>query len=228
VCGRYTSTLSGEELGKYFAADEIADVEIMPSWNIAPTQNVPIVLEKRDDRSRLVTTARWSLVPPFAESLTLKYPTFNARSETAASKPSFRSAVVHQRALLPADSYYEWHTVGTAKTPHAVVHPDGELAFAALYSWWRESPESEWVLTATMLTMAAPDPISWIHDRTPVILDSADWGWWLDRSQNADQLFLDTAVEKSIPVAQRLTAYPVNPLRGNGPELLQPAANASL
>ena len=228
MCGRYTSTLSGEELGKYFAADEIADVEITPSWNIAPTQNVPIVLEKRDDRSRLVTTARWSLVPPFAESLTLKYPTFNARSETAAAKPTFRSAVVHQRALLPADSYYEWHTVGMTKTPHAVVHPDGELAFAGLYSWWRESAETEWVLTATILTMAAPDPIAWIHDRTPVILGAEDWEWWLDRSLDADQRFVDTAVEKSIPVASRLTAYPVNPIRGNGPELLQPANNAGL
>lgn len=228
MCGRYTSTLSGEELGKYFAADEIADVEITPSWNIAPTQTVPIVLEKRDDRSRLVTTARWSLVPPFSESLTLKYPTFNARSETAAAKPTFRSAVVHQRALLPADSYYEWHTVGSTKTPHAVVHPDGELAFAGLYSWWRESPETEWVLTATILTMAAPEPIAWIHDRTPVILGAEDWDWWLDRSLEADQHFVDAAAEKSIPVARRLTAYPVNPIRGNGPELLQPANNASL
>ena len=228
MCGRYASTLSGEELGRYFAADEIADVEIAPSWNIAPTQTVPIVLEKRDDRSRLVTTARWSLVPPFADSLTLKFPTFNARSETAASKPTFRSAVVHQRAILPADAYYEWHTVGTAKTPHAVVHPDGEIGFAGLYSWWRESPETEWVLTATILTMAAPEPIAWVHDRTPVVLGHDDWTWWLDRSQSADQNFLDTAVERSIPVASRLTAYAVNPIRGNGPELLQPATQPSL
>ncbi|MUH53347.1 MAG: SOS response-associated peptidase, partial [Actinobacteria bacterium] len=60
MCGRYASTLSGEELGRYFHADEIADVELRPSWNIAPTTNVPIVVEKRDDRARLVTTARWS------------------------------------------------------------------------------------------------------------------------------------------------------------------------
>lgn len=176
MCGRFASTLSGEELGRYFSADEVADVEIRPSWNIAPTQPVPIVLEKRDDHRRLVTTARWSLVPPFATTLTLSYPTFNARSETVCEKASFRGAVVHQRALVPADAYYEWHTEGKFKTPYAVSADEGLLAFAALYSWWRESPSSDWVLTVTILTMAAPEPIAWLHDRTPVVLAREDWG----------------------------------------------------
>jgi N-carbamoyl-L-amino-acid hydrolase len=109
MCGRYASTLSAEDLGRYFHADEIADVELRPSWNIPPTSAVPIVLEKRDDRARFITTARWSLVPPFADSLTLKYPTFNARSETVTEKPTFRGSVAHQRAILPADAYFELH-----------------------------------------------------------------------------------------------------------------------
>ena len=223
MCGRYASTLSGEELGRYFATDEIADVELKPSWNIAPTQQVPVVLEKRDDRARLLTTARWSLVPPFADSLTLKFPTFNARSETVCEKASFRSAVVHQRAILPADAYYEWHTEGKVKTPFAVTPAEGLLAFAGIYSWWRESPASDWVLTATILTMAAPEPIAWLHDRTPVVLEEDDWAWWLNRDTNADQAFVDEAVARSIPVASALQAYEVNPVRGDGPELLLPA-----
>lgn len=228
MCGRYASTLSGEELGRYFAADEIADVELRPSWNIAPTQQVPIVLEKRDDRARLVAAARWSLVPPFAESLTLKFPTFNARSETVCEKASFRSAVVHQRALLPADAYFEWHTEGKIKTPYAVSSDAGLLAFAGIYSRWRESPASEWVLTATILTMAAPDPIAWLHDRTPVVLASKDWDWWLNRETAANPAFVADAVSRSIPVASSLRAYEVNPVRGDGPELLLPADHGRL
>lgn len=228
MCGRYASTLAAEDLGRYFAADEIADVEMRPSWNIAPTQHVPIVLEKRDDRARLMTTARWSLVAPFAESLTLAYPTFNARSETVCDKASFRSAIVHQRAILPADAYYEWHTVGSTKTPFAVTPEEGLLAFAGIYSWWRESPSSEWVLTATILTMAAPEPIAWLHDRAPVVLAPSDWDWWLNRETSADRDFVTEAVARSIPVASSLTTYEVNPLRGDGPQLLQPADHGRL
>lgn len=228
MCGRYASTLSGEELGKYFATDEIADVELRPSWNIAPTQKVPIVLEKRDDRTRILTTARWSLVPPFAESLALKFPTFNARSETVCEKASFRSAVVHQRAILPADAYYEWHTEGKTKTPFAVRPESGLLAFAGVYSWWRGSPETDWVLTATILTMAAPEPLAWLHDRTPVVLGSADWDWWLNRETSADPAFIAEAVSRSVPVASALTTYEVNPVRGDGPDLLLPAAHGRL
>jgi putative SOS response-associated peptidase YedK len=222
MCGRYASTLTGEELGRYFHADEIADVELRPSWNIAPTTNVPIVVEKRDDRARLVTTARWSLVPPFADSLTLKYPTFNARSETVTEKPTFRGSVGHQRAILPADAYYEWLTEGKVKTPHSVTSPEGELAFAALYSWWRAEPGSGWVLTATILTMPAPEPIAWLHDRTPVVLASEDWDWWLNRAATADQSFVDDAVSRSRPVAEDLVVREVAPLTGNGPHLLNP------
>jgi putative SOS response-associated peptidase YedK len=228
MCGRYASTLSGEELGRYFAADEIADVELRPSWNIAPTQQVPIVLEKRDGRARLVTSARWSLVPPFADSLTLKFPTFNARSETVCEKPSFRSAIVHQRAILPADAYFEWHTEGKVKTPHAVVPESGLLAFAGIYSWWRDSPASEWVLTASILTMEAPETLAWLHDRTPVVLGSDDWAWWLNRETTADQAFVNDAVERSIPIASALRIHEVNPVRGDGPELLLPASHGRL
>ena len=105
-------------------------------------------------------------MPRWATELASKYPTFNARSETVTEKATFKNAVVRSRAILPADGYYEWHTVDgpsgkPVKTPHWITDPvEGELAFAGLYSWWRppvaEGAEPEpWVLTATMLTRAA-------------------------------------------------------------------------
>ena len=174
MCGRYANTKSGEELGRYFEADEVDEVRLPPSWNIAPTQRVFVVVDTVPKGlagsgadapvTRRVTTARWSLVPRFQKQLASKYPTFNARSETAAEKPTFRSSVARSRALVPADGYYEWLTVGKTKTPYFVTDPfEGELAFAGLFSWWRppvaegEEPEP-WVLTATILTRAAAGP----------------------------------------------------------------------
>ena len=234
MCGRYANTKSGDELGAYFEADEVDDVAMPPSWNIAPTQQVPVVVDRvpKDDPdgmpSRLVTAARWSLVPRWATELTSKYPTFNARSETVTEKNSFKNAVVRSRAILPADGYYEWHTVGTTKTPHYITDPvDGELAFAGLYSWWR-APVAEgaepgpWVLTATMLTRAAHGPAASIHDRAPVMLPREVWDEWLDPTSEGDQSLVDMIVAESETVLERLELHAVAPLRGDGPQLIEP------
>lgn len=106
--------------------------------------------------------------------------------------------------------------------------PDGLLAFAGIYSWWRESPSADWVLTATILTMAAPEPIAWLHDRTPVVLGSDDWDWWLNRETSANPAFIEELVTRSVPVASDLRTHEVNPVRGDGPELLLPAGDARL
>lgn len=234
MCGRYANTKSGDELGAYFEADEVDDVAMPPSWNIAPTQQVPVVVDRvpKDDPdampSRLVTSARWSLVPRWATQLTSKYPTFNARSETVTEKSTFKNAVVRSRAILPADGYYEWHTVGSTKTPHYITDPEaGELAFAGLYSWWR-APVAEgaepgpWVLTATMLTRAAHGPAASIHDRAPVMLPREVWDEWLDPTVEGDQSLVDMIVAESDSVLERLQFHAVAPLKGDGPELVKP------
>ncbi len=239
MCGRYANTKSGEELGRYFEADEVDAVAMPPSWNIAPTQQVPIVVDRlpKDDPegvpSRFVTSARWSLVPRFAKELVSKYPTFNARSETVAEKASFKGSLVRSRAILPADGYYEWHTVEGAdgkpvKTPHWIHDPvEGELAFAGLYSWWRP-PVAEgaapgpWMLTATMLTRAAHGPAASIHDRAPVMLPRETWDDWLDPTIEGDEALVEMIVSESDQVLERLQLHAVAPLRGDGPELIRP------
>lgn len=237
MCGRYANTKSGEELGQYFEADEVDDVAMPPSWNIAPTQQVPIVVDRvpKDDPdgmpSRLVTAARWSLVPRWATELASPYPTFNARSETVHEKNTFKGPLVRSRAILPADGYYEWHTVGSTKTPHYITDPEaGELAFAGLYSWWRAPfPEggtpTPWVLTATMLTRAAHGPAASIHDRAPVMLPREVWDEWLDPTIEGDESLVEMVVAESEAVLERLELHAVAPLKGDGPQLIAPLAD---
>lgn len=200
--------------------------EWQPNWNIRPTD--PIVTIIDSPRSGLVAdTARWSLVPRWSKELSLKFPTFNARSESAAEKPTFRDAVKGCRALIPASGYFEWHTEGTAKTPHFVQLPGQPLMFAGLYSWWRagsssDGDQSAWVLTATILTMEAPSNLAGLHPRTPVVLPRSWWRDWLASDVEGDQGFVDEAVAASVGVARELEFFEVGPVKGDGPGLVAP------
>lgn len=202
--------------------------EWSPSWNIRPTD--PIVAVIDSPRSGLVAeSARWSLVPGWSRELKLKFPTFNARSESVAQKPTFRDAVKRSRALVPASGYFEWHTVGSSKTPHFVRAEDGPLMFAGLFSWWRDrskadDDESRWVLTATILTMDAPPRLAELHPRTPVVLPRDWWADWLDSSVEGDQGLVDAAVAASVPVADGLEFFEVGPVKGDGPGLVEPVS----
>ena len=162
-----------------FDVEEAAEDLPGPAWNIKPTNRVPVVLESAkggDSPVRRLEPARWSLTPSYSKELKTKFATFNARSETAAEKATFRGSVKTKRAILPADAYFEWHTEGKTKTPYAIHSPNDEiLAFAGLYTWWPdkslpEDHENYWTLTATILTRAAVGDVSELHDRTPVTL----------------------------------------------------------
>ncbi len=234
MCGRFIITDTAPDLAAMFDVEIEGENLPGPSWNVKPTEQIPIVLEstKSDPAVRRLESARWSLVPPFATALASKYPTFNARSETVTTTASFQGAVARQRALIPATGYFEWCTTGTTKTPHFVHSDDGlPLAFAGLYSWWR-NPElaaddpNRWVLTATILTADAQGPLAALHDRIPVVLPEEWWDHWLDPTTTGDQALVDAAVAASRSVAESLTFYQVAPITGNGPELIEPVKAA--
>ena len=217
-----------------FEVEHVGENTPDPSWNVKPTEQIPIVLEslKEGPVVRRLESARWSLVPSFAKALGSSYPTFNARSEDVAQKPTFKNSVVSKRALVPATGYYEWHTVGKTKTPYFVHSDDGlPLAFAGLYSWWRnpalagDDPD-RWVLTATILTSDAQGALAEIHDRTPVVLPDQWWDQWLDPHTPGDQDLVDAAVAASRPLTAGLRLHEVARIAadGNGPELLEPVA----
>jgi putative SOS response-associated peptidase YedK len=230
MCGRFVVASSTEELVDLFDVDDVGEDLPGPSYNVRPTDPVPVVLEsaKNGPVVRRLEAARWSLVPSFSKQLKTSYPMFNARSEEVATKASFRSSLVSKRALIPAAGYYEWHTVGTTKTPYYIHPSSGVIAFAGLYSWWR-NPEladddpDRWVLTATILTRPAVGELAGIHPRTPLVLPAAMWDQWLDPARVGDQDLVDEAVDAAVPETEELEFYRVGPVKGdNTPALIAP------
>src|SRR5205085_6207002 len=124
MCGRYMATSSPHDLAEEFAVDEIQlDDEIGPRWNVAPTLPVLAVAESRTTGRRRLGTFRWGLVPSWAEnaSSTTASRMINARAETVATKPAFRTALARRRCIIPADGFYEWRN----KQPYPLARPDG-------------------------------------------------------------------------------------------------------
>jgi putative SOS response-associated peptidase YedK len=231
MCGRFIMTDSAPDLAAMFDIEHEAGALPDPSWNVKPTEQIPVVLEsmKSDPAVRRLESARWSLVPTFSPELGAAFATFNARSETLSEKPTFRTALAKTRAIIPATGYYEWHTVGTRKTPYFVHSDDGlPLAIAGLYSWWRnpalgQDDPARWVLTATILTAPAQGTLADIHDRMPVVLPEECWDRWLNPHSDGDQSLVDAVVEAATDAAAGLTYYEVAPITGeNAPELIDP------
>ncbi|MEP9397268.1 SOS response-associated peptidase [Mesorhizobium sp. KR2-14] len=185
MCGRFALTASPVEVGEAFS---LADLEpFPPRYNIAPTQPILMVSagELRepgsnfpDRRSLLV---RWGLIPAWVKD-TRDFPLlFNARSETAAEKNSFRTAMRHRRALVPASGFYEWRQIGGKRVQAYWVRPKhgGVIAFAALLETYAEPGGSE-MDTGAILTTSASSDIAHIHDRMPVVIHQQDFSRWLD------------------------------------------------
>jgi putative SOS response-associated peptidase YedK len=222
-------TDSAPDLAAMFDIEHEAGALPEPSWNVKPTEQIPIVLEsmKSDPAVRRLEPARWSLVPTFSPELGSTFATFNARAETVADKPTFRTALAKTRAIIPTAGYYEWRTVGTVKTPFFVHSDDGlPLALAGLYSWWRNPALSQddparWVLTATVLTMPAQGALTELHDRMPVVLPEEAWDRWLDPHAGGDQALVDAVLDVAAEAAAGLAFYEVAPLTGeDAPELI--------
>lgn len=193
MCGRYAAQRSADELAREFDVEVVAeDAEFwQASWNIAPTDPVRIVLDRRgEEPSRELHAARWGLLPAWSKGPGAKgAPMFNARIETVETKPAFAKSMTTRRCLVPADGYYEWRKnapeSGLApKTPFFIADPTGaSLAFAGLYAWWRNPDETApdpWMLSTTIITQPARDGLESIHDREPVVLDHDRIAAWLN------------------------------------------------
>lgn len=219
MCGRYAAARSIDVVAGHFGADGIDYQLAPPGYNVAPTDRVPVVVQR--DGSRAVVGMRWGLVPPWAGDPSVGARMINARAESVGDKPAFRTPLARRRALMPADAYYEWQTrPGAPKQPYAIRRADGELlAFAALWERWR-APSGEELLSCTIVTTAAAGSIAHLHDRMPVVVPADLRADWLDPEHGAaDALALLAAT--GVP---ELVAHPVgtrvNDVRADGADLL--------
>lgn len=184
MCGRYVMARAlGDLVAQSGAIEPEETIELRANWNVAPTTDVPVVLERSkpdptqeshtdtsgDAGRREVHVARWGLVPLWAKDLSVGVRAFNARSETVTEKPTFRAAVKARRCAVPADGYYEWlkpapgAPKGARKRPFYIRPADGSLIFfAGLYEWWKDPAAAEddpekWLLSCTILTGPSPE-----------------------------------------------------------------------
>jgi putative SOS response-associated peptidase YedK len=219
MCGRYTLSTPAGRLAEEFQLD--STVEIPPSYNVAPTQQVAAVLE--DEGGRRLEMLRWGLVPSWADDPDIGARMINARSETAPEKPSFRRAFRGRRCLIAADGFYEWKREDGGKQPYYFRMQDGRpFAFAGLWESWDKGGGE--LRTCTILTTRPNSVLNGIHDRMPVILPHDAYNAWLDPDADKEEL-----EELMIPYpGDDLETYPVsrfvNSPSNNDERCIEPAA----
>jgi putative SOS response-associated peptidase YedK len=211
MCGRYSLAVSPEELEQVFEAP-VAGPITLPRWNIAPTQDAPVVCVSRTpsgELERRIVPLRWGLVPHWAEEPSVGTRHINARAETVETAPAYRDAFARRRCLVPADGFYEWTARGGRKLPWWIHHHRGGLlAFAGVRERWRARDGEGALHTFSILTTTPNAVVAPLHDRMPVVLEPRDWATWLDRSAPLDRVRALLAPAREDLLAVR----PVSPL----------------
>jgi putative SOS response-associated peptidase YedK len=226
MCGRFTLTRSAAEVAEHFGLGSVP--ELAPRFNIAPTQDAPIV-RVRSSGERVLELRRWGLVPAWAKDVAVGARMINARVESVAERPAFREALRRRRCLVAADGFYEWQGRVGRRRPHHLALPGGALfAIAGLFERWI-GPGGEAVDSFTLLTRPAQGAAAALHDRMPLILDPEGYAAWLDRATRDPALLLAALPEA---VGASLLARPVdtrvNDVRNDDPACLAPPGAAPL
>ena len=179
MCGRYTIAVDPQLLAERFNVALPADIE--PRYNVAPSQPVLTVTERKARRELLV--ARWGLVPHWAKEPKVGFKMINARAETLAEKSTYRRLLTRGRCLILADGFYEWRLDpdGTKRPVRYTLADGAPFGFAGLWTIWRDPESREPLFTCTIVTTRANALVAPVHDRMPVILPREGESPWLDR-----------------------------------------------
>jgi putative SOS response-associated peptidase YedK len=177
MCGRFTLHTPEPLLREVFNLEQSVPLGLKPRYNIAPSQQVPIIRDTESGRDMVM--AKWGLIPHWSKEAKTKYSTINARIETVAEKPTYRTPFKHRRCLIPADGFYEWKVVDGRKVPHHIRMRDGGVfAFAGLWDHWEGEGES--MESCSIIVMPANDVMQSLHERMPAIIAPAHQDLWLD------------------------------------------------
>lgn len=227
MCGRYSVAPepNARAIAEVFDATVFETVPVR--YNIAPSQTAPVVRLSVEGERELVML-RWGLVPSWAKDLKVGFSNINARSETIATKASFKDAFAKRRCLVPATGFYEWRTevrerdlfgepTSTVKQPYNIVPTAGALfAMAGIWERWHD------IETFCVITTEATPSLEAIHERMPVILPSESWTPWLDPDAPTERL------ERLLRPYAAMRYYPVSSAvgspRNDDPSLIAPLA----
>jgi putative SOS response-associated peptidase YedK len=233
VCGRVALFTPPARLARFLDAALAAglDPEGRPSWNVGPQRTLFGVNEH--DGARVLDRYRWGLVPSWAKDPSIGNRLFNARGETVAEKPSFRSAFAKRPCVIPVDGFYEWdHRPGQHRQPHFFTRVDDEpMLFAGLYErWWdRDNEAAEPIATCTIITTTPSVDLDEIHDRMPVVLERADVETWLDVSDHdPDERLLLLRPAPAGTLSHYGVDAAVGSVKNDGPDLIARAEPHSL
>lgn len=216
MCGRFTQAYTWREVYEFYDLTNPAR-NLRPNYNVAPTQQVNVI---GPDGDRLkMRDMRWGLVPSWWKKPLKELPsTINARAETVAEKPMFRSAFKRGRCLIPASGFYEWKRDGKDRQPYFVHMADGgPMTLAGLWERWLDPESGDELRSCTILTTGANDFMATIHNRMPVILTHEQFGTWL----GDDPASVLKACNDNL-LAMHKVAKAVGNVRNNGPELIEP------
>ena len=174
MCGRFARINTAKEITEIFNLDQI-EIELGPSYNIAPTQDVAVIIENGNSK---LTAMRWGLIPFWAKDISIGSKLINARGETVDEKPSFKYSFQKRRCLIVANGFYEWQKRGSNKFPYFIHLKDKKpFCFAGIYDNWK-STDGDKITSCSIITTEAMKSLKTIHPRMPVILPRENFSLW--------------------------------------------------
>lgn len=205
MCGRFTLHTPESRIREAFHLQQTEPLGLKPRYNIAPSQQIPII--RATEAHREMVLVRWGLIPHWSKEPNTKYSTINARIESVAEKPAYRTPFKRQRCLIPADGFYEWRIVNGHKIPYYIHKRDGKV-FAIAGLWDRWEGEGEILESCALIVMPANEVMTSLHERMPAIIAPAHYDLWLDARITDKAELMDYL--NSAPSSQLVT-YPISP-----------------
>ena len=228
MCGRARLSSDVSEIKVAFRIPpERPSPNFPPSWNVAPTDPLPVVRYDAKDHQRSLEVMRWGLVPFWAKDIKVGFSNINAKAEGIETRPAFRQAFERRRRLVPVDNFYEWKKTATGKQPYAIALADRKImALAGLWETWR-SPAGERIRSFAIVTTTPNELCAELHNRMPVVLNQQAWPVWLGE-QPATVSDLKTMLAPY--PSDEMICWPVSArvgnVRNNDSSLIEPVAAA--